>query len=80
MQRYGVTIIRPLLFITEVDIIAFATLYNFNRISCQCPIGQNSKRQEVKNLLVHLENLFPNTRKNLMQAALKYGSDKALTL
>lgn len=80
MQRYGITIIRPLLFITEADIIAFANLYKFARISCQCPIGQLSKRQEVKNLLMHLESLFPNTRKNLMQAALKYGSDKALTL
>lgn len=80
MQRYGITIIRPLIFITEADIIAFASLYKFNRISCQCPIGQFSKRQEVKNLLVHLETLFPNTRKNLMQAALKYGSNKALTL
>lgn len=80
MQRYGITIIRPLIFAKEADIIAFATLYKFNRISCQCPIGQLSKRQDVKNLLLHLENLFPNTRKNLMQAALKYGSNKALTL
>lgn len=80
MRRYGITIIRPLIFAKETDIIAFATLYKFNRISCQCPIGQLSKRQDVKNLLLHLENLFPNTRKNLMQAALKYGSNKALTL
>lgn len=80
MQRYGITIIRPLIFAKEADIIAFATLYKFHRISCQCPIGQLSKRQDVKNLLLYLENLFPNTRKNLMQAALKYGSNKALTL
>lgn len=80
MQRYGITIIRPLIFVKETDILSFASLYKFNRIRCQCPIGQFSKRQEVKNLLLHLENFFPNTRKNLMQAALKYGSHKALTL
>lgn len=80
MQRYGITIIRPLIYISEADIIAFATLYKFSRISCQCPIGQASKRQEVKQLLTRIELLFPNARKNLMQAALKYGSTKALTL
>lgn len=80
MQRYGITIIRPLIYITEADIIAFATLYKFGRISCQCPIGQSSKRQEVKQLLTQIEILFPNARKNLMQAALQYGSNKALTL
>jgi len=77
MHEYGVTIIRPLIFISEQEIREFARLYHFARISCQCPVGQESLRREVKDLLVQLEHLFPNVRTNLAQAGLKFGSDKA---
>ena len=78
MHDYGVTIIRPLLYITEKDIVAFAKHYGFARISCQCPVGQSSKRQEVKNIVKILEESFPNASQNLFLSSLKYGSKKAL--
>lgn len=77
MYDYGVTIIRPLIFISEKDITAFAKLHGFARITCQCPVGQNSMRKKVKDLLNSVEELFPNTRENLSQASLQYGSSKA---
>ena len=78
MHDYGVTIIRPLLYVPEKAIYEFAKLHGYARITCQCPVGQDSKRMEVKHLLKDLEAIFPNAQTNLAQAALKYGSTKAL--
>jgi len=78
MHKYGITIIRPLLFIPEDSIREFAALYGFAKITCQCPVGQKSKRNQVKQILEIMNSEFPNAKKNLMQAALQYGSQKAL--
>ncbi len=78
MYDYGVTIIRPLIYIAEEQIREFAKLYGFNRVTCQCPVGQDSLRKQTENLIAHLEETFPNIRNNLAQAAFTYASDKAL--
>jgi tRNA(Ile)-lysidine synthase TilS/MesJ len=77
MHDYGVTIIRPLIFISEQEIWEFAKMYQFARITCQCPVGQVSLRRDVKDLIKLLEETFPNVRTNLAQASHLYGSDKA---
>ncbi|MFI5343421.1 MAG: ATP-binding protein [Chlamydiales bacterium] len=79
MQEYGVTIIRPLIYIAEQDIHTFAKQQGFARIMCRCPVGQNSMRKQVDQLLNEIEALFPNARENIAQAGLKYGSQKAAT-
>lgn len=78
MVDYGITIIRPLIFIAERDIHTFAEQYRFKRIMCRCPVGQDSMRRQVDKLLSEIELLYPNARENVSQAGLKYGSDKAL--
>jgi tRNA(Ile)-lysidine synthetase-like protein len=77
MQEYGVTIIRPLIYIAEKDIRTFAQQQGFARIMCRCPVGQNSMRKRVDNLLEDIETLFPNARENIAQAGFTYGSNKA---
>jgi tRNA(Ile)-lysidine synthase TilS/MesJ len=77
MHDYGITIIRPLIYISEESIRTFAKQYGFARISCQCPVGQNSKRKTVDQLIRQLEEHFPHARSNLAKAGLLYGSDKA---
>jgi tRNA 2-thiocytidine biosynthesis protein TtcA len=78
MHDYGVTILRPLIYIAESDLRTFAQQNGFIRITCRCPVGQDSMRKRVDNLLTEMESLFPNVRENLAQAGLLYGSDKAL--
>jgi tRNA 2-thiocytidine biosynthesis protein TtcA len=78
MDDYGVTIIRPLIYIAEEEIREFAKLYGFGRITCQCPVGQTSMRKKTKELIAQLEKTFPNARGNLSDASMKYGSKKAL--
>lgn len=77
MHDYGVTIIRPLIYIDEESIRTFARQYGFARITCQCPVGQNSKRKVVDQLIRQMEEHFPHARSNLAKAGLLYGSDKA---
>ncbi|MBS0653241.1 MAG: tRNA 2-thiocytidine biosynthesis protein TtcA [Verrucomicrobia bacterium] len=77
MHDFGVTIIRPLIYVPEMDLSSFAKMYGFARIMCQCPVGQESLRKSTKLLIEKLEDVFPNAKENLAQASFKYGSDKA---
>ncbi len=77
MREYGITILRPLIYISEADIIAFAKMYGFARITCRCPVGQNSVRKKTDALISEIEALFPNARGNIASAGLIYGSKKA---
>lgn len=77
MHAYGVTLIRPLLFVTEEEIRSFAQMYGFHRIVCQCPVGQRSLRRKTKELLSDIQSIYPNARTNLFQAMLAFGSTKA---
>ncbi len=79
MQRYGVTIIRPLIFISEKEIRSFASSHGFLRILCRCPIGADSVRKKTEILLERIEKTFPRARTNLARAGLLYGSRKAET-
>lgn len=78
MHDYGITIVRPLIFISEEEIKEFAKMYGFARTMCQCPVGQDSMRKQTKDLILELEKVFPNVKQNLGSASLLYGSQKAL--
>ncbi len=78
MHDYGVTIIRPLIYVSEEEIKEFAKMYGFARIACQCPVGQESMRKSSKDLLAEMEKEFANAKENLANAALLYGSKKAM--
>lgn len=77
MHDYGVTIIRPLIYVEEADIRTFAQQHQFLRVTCGCPVGQVSLRKQTEQLIKEIEFLFPNARENIANAGLVYGSDKA---
>ncbi len=78
MIDYGVTIIRPLIYVAENDIRGFAEQQGFMRIMCSCPVGQNSMRKKVDELLKEIEIIYPHARENIARAGLVYGSNKAM--
>jgi tRNA(Ile)-lysidine synthase TilS/MesJ len=80
MQKYGVTIIRPLAYTKEEQIIAFSKEAGFLRATCRCPKGQVSMRRQTQEALKILEGNFPDLWDNLNNAALVYGSQKAASL
>jgi tRNA(Ile)-lysidine synthase TilS/MesJ len=77
MYDYGVTLIRPLIYVTEQELRTFSQHYGFGRVVCQCPYGKQTMRRQVDLVLSEMERLYPNARANLARAALIYGSDKA---
>lgn len=79
MVDYGVTIIRPLIYLGEQEIVEFAKQQGFIRAMCRCPVGQNSMRKKVDELLKEMENLYPQARENIARAGILYGSQKAAT-
>lgn len=78
MHDYGITIVRPLYYVLEREILEFAKQKGFFRLTCQCPIGAKSKRRNVKELIKELTSSFPNAKTNLFHALKEYGSDKSL--
>ncbi len=77
MIDYDQTIIRPLTYIGENEIYRFALQQGFARVVCGCPVGQNSMRKKVNELINEIEVLYPNARENIARAGLRYGSEKA---
>ncbi|MCH9611926.1 MAG: tRNA-cytidine(32) 2-sulfurtransferase [Chlamydiia bacterium] len=78
MVKFGITIVRPLILFRESQIKEFAKQYGFNRITCQCPVGQTSKRKDVKKLITQIEKEFPHAQTNLFIALEKFGSKGAI--
>jgi tRNA(Ile)-lysidine synthase TilS/MesJ len=77
MKKFNMTIIRPLIYVEEEKIKSFAKQKGFLRITCQCPVGQNSYRKKTDKLIEIVEEIYPNVRQNLLYSALQYGSTKA---
>ncbi len=68
------TVIRPLVYVGEDDIIAYTKIKNFPIVCCQCPLacGKDAmldhKRRMVKDLLTTLEVQIPHIKNSLLGA------------
>lgn len=54
LDRTDITVIRPLLYVDEKDIIGFANSYPLPIIKSKCPADGNTKREYAKNLMKQL--------------------------
>lgn len=77
MHAYGVNIVRPMIYMAETDVRQFAEQQRFARIMCRCPVGQNSMRKQVDELLTDIESMYPHVRNNVANAGLRLGTRKA---
>lgn len=64
LEKSGLTLIRPLLFVPEVDIIGFKNKYSLPVLENLCPADGNTKRQEIKNIIKELKKANPCILKN----------------
>ena len=64
-----VTLIRPLIYVLEKDIVRYAKAAGFTDLSPLCPQGLTSKRVQVKALLRHFGRDQKQIRNNLWRAA-----------
>lgn len=59
MDRMDLTLIRPLMFTPEADIIGFTNKYNLPVVKNKCPADGYTKRQYIKDFLKNLEKETP---------------------
>lgn len=68
LDRKNVTVIRPMLYVSEKKIIGFANKYNLPVAKNPCTADGATKRQEMKNLLFEMEGKYRNLREHIFGA------------
>lgn len=72
-DRMDLTLIRPLLFADEADIIGFQNKYHLPVEKSSCPADGNTKREYVKDLLRTLNQENPGIKQRMFTAILRSG-------
>ena len=68
MDKFDMTLIRPLCLVPERDLEALAALRGYPQQEARCPYEHDSSRQRVKALLRQLEQWNPAVRRSLWAA------------
>ena len=68
MEKYDLTIIRPMVYIDEYMIKKAVKDYSYPIIINPCPADGHTKRQDVKELIKNLNGDFPNLKDKLFSA------------
>ena len=68
LDRTGVTVIRPLLYMNEADVIGFTNKYNLPVQKKICPADGYTKREYIKTLLKQLNRENPGVKERLFTA------------
>lgn len=68
LDKTGLTLIRPLLYVNEADVIGFKNMYNLPVCKNPCPADGNTKREYTKNLLAQLNRENPGVKERIFTA------------
>lgn len=68
LDRMDITLIRPLIYVEECDVIGFKNLYNLPVEKNPCPADGYTKREYVKQLIRQLEKENPGVRDRLFNS------------
>jgi len=68
MDRAGITLIRPLLYITEQSVETFVERYDVPVVESLCPVNGKTKREEMKNLVAALSETYPELKTRFLTA------------
>lgn len=70
LDRMDLTLIRPLLYVNESDIIGFRNKMNLPVVKSSCPMDGHSKREYAKNLVKQLNRDHKGARDRMFHAIL----------
>ena len=70
-KEADITIIRPLIYITEVDIIGFKNKYELHCVKNPCSFDGTTRREYVKKLISQIQKENPNVKEKMFNAILK---------
>ena len=65
LDRMDLTLIRPLLYLKEADIIGFQHKYELPVVKNSCPVDGHTKREYVKNLLADMNMTAPGVKQRM---------------
>ncbi len=68
LDRMDLTVIRPLLYMNEADVIGFVNKYNVPVVKSACPADGYTKREYAKNLLRQLNLENPGVKERMFSA------------
>lgn len=68
LDKTGLTVIRPLLLVTETNIIGFKNRYNLPVVKNLCPVDGHTTREDMKQLLRELNKTAPEARNHIYTA------------
>ena len=70
LDRVGLAVIRPMIFVSEADVVAFKNQQHLPVCKNPCPMDGFTKRQSVKELIGELEKDNPHLKECLFRAVL----------
>ena len=70
LDRSGITVIRPLLFLYEGDVKGFVKEYQLPVVKSPCPVDGLTKREDVKNLIGEINHQYPGAKARMIRAVL----------
>ncbi len=68
LDRMNLTVIRPLMYMNEVDVIGFVNKYDVPVVKSPCPADGHTKREYIKNLLRQLNLENPGVKERMFTA------------
>lgn len=68
LDKTELTLIRPLLYVNEADVVGFKNMYNLPICKNPCPADGNTKREYTKNLLARLNQENPGVKERIFTA------------
>ncbi len=68
LDKTGLTVLRPMLYVDERDVIGFTRKYALPVVKNPCPADGQTRREDVKGFIRESRGQFPKIRENLFSA------------
>ncbi|MDE6701427.1 MAG: tRNA 2-thiocytidine(32) synthetase TtcA [Acetatifactor sp.] len=75
LDRMDLTVIRPLIYMNEADVIGFVNKYHVPVVKSPCPADGHTKREYIKNLLRDINHETPGVKERMF-TAIRNGKEK----
>ena len=70
LERTGLTLVRPLIYVTEPEVKGFRYRYNLPVVENPCPVDGYTNRQYAKNLIASMNHEHPGALERMFTAIL----------
>lgn len=68
LDRMDLTVIRPLIYMNEADVVGFVNKFQIPVVKSPCPVDGNTRREYIKNVLKNLNQDTPGVKARMFTA------------